>query len=149
LGTEAPQGQCCEVPRGSTFTNTRPALAALYASFSMNDDHPASWTGLANMPRARPLMQSRRWPSSRARCAAVGYSRNLHVFRCSTDGGRTAGLYLTALTGEVTAHQMLVKGPEILCNGPPTVAGIGNRLGLKAALSDLGARCESGLYPHG
>ena len=34
--TRAPQMQVCEVPRGSTFTSTRPALSALYESIGVS-----------------------------------------------------------------------------------------------------------------
>ena len=56
LGTGFPHGHCCDVPRGSTFTNQRPALSALYASFPMNADHAASCTDLASLVFAKPFM---------------------------------------------------------------------------------------------
>jgi hypothetical protein len=43
-------------------------------------------------------------------------------------GGRTTGQYLTVVTREVTAHQILCKGTGMLCNGARIVAGIGSRL---------------------
>src|SRR5215471_11515707 len=56
LGTKAPHTHLWLVPRGSTFTNTRPALAALYDSLAKKELHPASWTERANLPRESPLM---------------------------------------------------------------------------------------------
>src|SRR6059058_837272 len=56
LGTAAPHTHTWLVPRGSTFTSSRPALAALYQSLAKKEFHPASWTGPANIPRESPLM---------------------------------------------------------------------------------------------
>ena len=51
LGTAAPHMQIWLVPRGSTFTSSRPAFAALYESLAKKEFHPASWTGPAKIPR--------------------------------------------------------------------------------------------------
>src|SRR5215472_2650794 len=51
LGTAAPHTHTWLVPRGSTFTISRPALAALYESLAKKEFHPASWTGPANTAR--------------------------------------------------------------------------------------------------
>jgi hypothetical protein len=56
LGTAAPHTHTWLVPRGSTFTSSRPALAALYQSLAKKEFHPASWTGPANIPRESLLM---------------------------------------------------------------------------------------------
>src|SRR5438874_6817736 len=56
LGTAAPHTHTWLVPRGSTFTSSRPALAASYQSLAKKEFHPASWTGPANIPRESPLM---------------------------------------------------------------------------------------------
>jgi len=42
FGARAPHTHVCDVPRGSTFTSTRPALAALYESIWIKAFHPAS-----------------------------------------------------------------------------------------------------------
>ena len=56
LGTAAPHTHVWLVPRGSTFTSSRPALAALYQSLAKKEFHPASWTEPANIPCESPLM---------------------------------------------------------------------------------------------
>src|SRR5882757_2440881 len=42
LGTAAPHTHIWLVSRGSSFTNSRPALAALYESWAKKEFHPAS-----------------------------------------------------------------------------------------------------------